>query len=259
MKHLNKKNNRYFRTVATIFTLAIMTASVMATAPAAATTTTTTTTASPPEEAGMIELSPEPVYQERQRTVSETPINQTHVQLGISGSGTITLPNTTETISTTSTGSILTSLDGTAAGKEVITTEDGSESATATIYGIVRFGMEGGRGIVMALLDTDSTTGRLAPLDGMILAGQIEIPLEEETALVTLWEWQSGIPLPTATTPEELRPLMNDTTTTTTTNATTTDAADTDAATTAAPEEEVGAEGEEQQQQTTIAPNPLFE
>ncbi len=44
MKYLNKKKNRYVITAATIFTLSIMTASIMATAPAAATTTTTTTT-----------------------------------------------------------------------------------------------------------------------------------------------------------------------------------------------------------------------
>ena len=260
--NLNKKNNRYVRITVTIFTLAIIAvaASIMATAPAAATTTTTTTTTSPPEERGMIQLSPEPVYQERSGTVSETPINQTHIQLALSGSGTITLPNTTETISTTSTASLIASLDGTAAGKEVITTEDGSESATATIYGISRFGMEEGRGIIIALVNTDSTTGRLAPLDGMILAGQIEFPPEEETALVTLWEWQSGIPLPTTTTPQEL--LLTDTTSTT--NATA--AADTNATPAGpAPEEEVVAEGDEQQQpqQTTPtiqpAPNPLFE
>jgi hypothetical protein len=214
--NLNKKNNRYVRITVTIFTLAIIAvaASIMATAPAAATTTTTTTTTtSPPEEPGMIELSPEPVYQERSGTVSETPINQTHIQLALSGSGTITLPNTTETISTTSTASLIASLDGTATGKEVITTEDGSESATATIYAIARFGMEEGRGIIIALVNTDSTTGRLAPLDGMILAGQIEFPPQEETASVTLWEWQSGIPLPTTTTPQEL--LLTDTTSTT--------------------------------------------
>jgi hypothetical protein len=265
MKHnLNKKNNnRYTITtaLATIFTLAILITSNMAAVPALATTTTPTTT-SPPEEAGMIQLSQEPVYQERQGTVSETPINQTHIQLALSGSGTITLPNTTETINTTSTGSLISSFDGTAAGKEVITTEDGSESATATIYGIARFGMEEGRGIIIALVNTDSTTGRLAPLDGMILAGQIEFPQGEETAFVTLWEWQSGIPLPTATTSEELPPpLMNDTTTTTTTNATTTTdaAADTNATTTtAAPEEEV-VEEEQQQQATPTAPSPLFE
>ncbi len=251
--HFNKKNNnRHVITAsATIFTLAIMMASsIMATAPAAATTTTTTTTS---PEAGM-ELSPEPVYRERLITISETPINQTHIQLTLSGNGMLTLPNTTETISTTSTGSVLTSLDGTAVGKEVITTEDGSESATATFYGIARFGMEGGRGIIIALLDTDST-GRLASLDGMILAGHVEFPPSpEEAALLTLWEWQSGIPLPTTTTTtptEEPAPLTD--TTTTTTNATT--APDTNGAA-AAPEQ---GEGEEQQQQTTIAPNPLFE
>jgi hypothetical protein len=260
IRDLNKKNNRYVITTAsaTIFTLATMITSIMATASATIFTL-------PPEEPGMIELSPEAVYQERQITVGETAVNQTHVQLTMSGNGTLTLPNTTETISTTSTGSLIVSLDGTGAGKEVITTEDGSESVTATIYAIARFGMEGGRGIMITLLDTDST-GRLAPLDGMILAGQFEIPPPpEEAALITLWEWQSGIPLPTgtttATTPtEEPSPLTE---TTTTTNATTTGADDTNAATIPpAPEEEEGRGGEEQQQTSpTIppAPNPLFE
>jgi hypothetical protein len=197
--------------------------------------TTTTTTTSP--QAGIIQLSPEPVYRERQITVGETAVNQTHVQLAVSGNGTLTLPNTTETISTTSTGSLIVSLDGTGAGKEVITTEDGSESATATIYAIARFGMEGGKGITIALLDTDST-GRLALLDGMILAGQIEFPPPpEEAALITLWEWQSGIPLPPSPTTAE-EPSLTDTTTTTT-NATTDDTT----ATTALPEQ---GEGEEQ-------------
>ena len=190
----------------------------MATAPmveATATTTeaTTITTAPVPSSSGL-ELSPEPVYQERQIDVSETPINQTHFHITISGNGTLTLPNTTETISTTSTGSVLASLDGTAAGKEVITTDDGSESATAKFFGIARFDMEEDdtdMGIVIALLDTNST-GRLAPLDGMILAGQIEFPPEPGATLVTLWEWQSGIPLSPPTAPEE--PALTDTTTT---------------------------------------------
>jgi hypothetical protein len=249
MHFYNKKRNNSKVTAsaaAAIFTLAIMAASSMA-APAVATTT------APPTSSSAIELSPEPVYQERSGTVSETPINQTHIQLALSGSGTITLPNTTETINTTSTGSLIASLDGTTAGKEVITTEDGSESATATIYAIARFGMEEGRAIIIALVNTDSTTGRLAPLDGMILAGQIEFPPEEETALVTFWEWQSGIPLPTSTsTAMEVPPQMN----TTTANATTT--ADDSNATAAAPPEEEVVE-EQQQQATPAAPSPLFE
>jgi hypothetical protein len=255
----NNKNNSCViaASVATLFTFAIMAtgASNMATTtPAAATTTTTTSNATTTSSSSGIELSPEPVYQERQIRVSRTAINQTHFQVAISGNGTLTLPNTTETISTTSTGSVLSALDGTATGKEVITTEDGSESATATTYGIAR--LEARRGIMIALVDTNPT-GILAPLDGMILAGQIEYPPEETHSLITLWEWQSGIPLPTSTTtttPEE--PPLTDTTTTTT-NATT--AADTNA-TTAATEEEEGGGGEQQQQTTpTIPPNPLFE
>jgi hypothetical protein len=214
-----------------------MAASSMAVAPALATTTV-------PASSSGIELSPEPVYQERQIRESRTAINETHFQVAISGNGTLTLPNTTDTISTTSTGSVLSALDGTATGKEVITTEDGSESATATTYGIAR--LEARRGIMIALFDTNST-GILAPLDGMILAGQIEYPPEETHSIITLWEWQSRIPLPTTTTPEELPPPLTDTTTTT--NAT---AADTNGA--------PATDGEQQQQQTTpIIPAPLLE
>ena len=172
-----------------------MTAASIMTNPGSATATTTTTTASSPE-AGIIQLSPEPVYREVHTPISRTPVNQTHFEVPISGNGTITLPNTTETISTTSTGSYLSSLDGTAVGKEVITTEDGSESVIAKIYGVAQ--LEERRGIIIASFDTNST-GRLAPLDGMILAGQIEYPPEENITIITLWEWESGRPLPTAT------------------------------------------------------------
>jgi hypothetical protein len=258
--HLNKKNDRYVITAAaTLFTLAIMTASIMATSPAAATTTTTTS-----PEAG-IELSPQPVYQEQIRDIGVIPINQTHLQITYSGNGTLNLPNGTETIRTTSgTSGIGSLIDSDFAGKEDLTTEDGSESATARVYNLVRFSMQEGtgRGIVIAVFHTNST-GMIAALEGMILAGIIEL-YPDGTGLVTLWEWQSGIPLPTTTTtttPPEEAPPMDDTTTTTATNATT---ADTDA-TAGPPEEEGGGEEQQQQQpqqQTTPlipAPNPLFE
>jgi hypothetical protein len=196
MHILNNIRNNSIVISATIFALAIiMTAASIMTNPGSATATMTTTTASSPE-AGIIQLSPEPVYREVHTPISRTPVNQTHFEVPISGNGTITLPNTTETISTTSTGSYLSSLDGTAVGKEVITTEDGSESVTAKIYGVAQ--LEERRGIIIASFDTNST-GRLAPLDGMILAGQIEYPPEENITIITLWEWESGRPLPTAT------------------------------------------------------------
>src|SRR5215213_3917602 len=265
MHRINKKNNSYViaaASVATLLTFAIVAAAVSNIAntiiPASATTTTTTTTsndtttATSPSE---IDLSPEPVYQEQQTLVSENPINQTHTQFTYSGNGTLNLPNGTEPISITSTGSVIAAMDGTAVGEEVLTTEDGAESATAKFYAIGRFNMEDGSGksILIALVHTNST-GQLAPLDGAIVAGEIEF-LPDETSLITLWEWQSGIPLPTTdtasnTTMDESSPLspMNTTTTTTTANATT---AASDTNTTGTASEEQG-EGEQQQCQLEI-------
>jgi hypothetical protein len=113
---------------------------------------------------------------------------------------------------------------------------------------------------MIALFDTNST-GILTPLDGMILAGQIEYPPEETHSLITLWEWQSGIPLPTgSTTTMEVPPQMNTTKTMTANAAATTTTADSDAAP-PPPPEEGGVEEEQQQQQTTptIPPTPLLE
>src|SRR5687768_6149172 len=197
MYHLNKNNNHFIATTtaAIIFTLAIMAASNMAT-PAAATTITsnTTTTTTTTTSSSGIELSPQPIYQEHVRDVSETLINQTHAQLIVAGNGTLTLPNSTETIRTTSTGSGIVSILSTFAGQVILTTEDGSENATAISYEIARSNKEEGigKGIAIAIIHTNST-GRLAPLDGMILAGQEEFQ-PDGRALLTYWEWQSGIP-----------------------------------------------------------------
>jgi hypothetical protein len=159
------------------------------------------------------------------------------------------LPNGTEAINITSTGSVIASkVDGTAVGEEVISTVDGTESATKKVFGIARFNMEDGTGraIVIALVHTNST-GRLAPFNGMMIVGTHEQDPNTQTTTFRYWEWQSGIPLPTGTT----------------TAITTTDAVDTNATTAATPEEEVGGEEQQQQQQTTPTippvPNPLFE
>jgi hypothetical protein len=178
MNLIHQKNNSYIiaASVATIFTLAIIGASTMVAAPVAAITATTTgnTTMS----SSQIELSQQPVYQDQVRQVSETPINQTHVLSTVSGNGTLTLPNTTEPIRTTSRGNLIVSLEGTAptaAGEQIVMTENGNESATATLYEIARFNMQDGtgKGIAIAVVHTNST-GILAPLNGMILAGQEE-------------------------------------------------------------------------------------
>jgi len=186
----NKKRNNTKVTAATsILTLTIiMVASNMAAVPALA-------TATPPPSPSGIELSSQPVYQTQEKLVSQSPINQTHAGFVVSANGTLNLPNGTETIRTTSTKSgIVSMIDGTFAGKEVLTTEDGSENATATIYEIIRFNMEvgNGTGVAIALFHTNSTE-LLAPLDGMILTGRGEL-YTDETGLHSLWKWQSGIP-----------------------------------------------------------------
>jgi hypothetical protein len=149
-----------------------------------------------------IELSPQPVYQREPSTSGVTPINQTHIASTFSANGTITLPNTTETINTTSNGSSLTSLaTQSAIGKETIMTEDG-ETITATFYEILEFppGAGGANGIAIAVLHTNSTTGTLAPLNGTIVVGTDYLyPISE--GFSTYWEWVPTPPMmPSATT-----------------------------------------------------------
>ena len=67
----------------------------------------------------------------------------------------------------------------------------------------------------------------LAPLNGTIAVGVDNISPTGESQ-ITLWKWESGIPLPTSTTGAEETLQMN----TTMTNATTTAPPDTNATTT---------------------------
>jgi hypothetical protein len=255
MHHFYKNNSSYFITTAAtvIFTL-VMTASSMP-APVAATTETSSNTTTATLSFSDIELSPQPIYQEHIRDVSETLINQTHAHLVVEGNGTLTLPNSTESIRTTSTGSGIISIFSTFVGKVILTTEDGTENATAISYEIARSNKEQGigKGIAIAVIHTNST-GRLAPLDGMILVGQEEFQ-PDGRALLTYWEWQSGIPLPTPiTTIPHLQepPIMN------TTNTTTAEINATASPLSQPPEEEVIIE-EQQQQATPTAPAPVLE
>jgi hypothetical protein len=192
-----KKNNNYLLIMgaATVCLLAttIMAASSIA-APAAIATITgsNATTNRTTSSSSRLGLLPQPIYQERSILESQTQINQTHIQITFLGNGTLDLPNSTDAIKTTSVGSGISSLiDGTFAGRLVLTTQDGRENATATTYEIGQFNLQDitGRGIAIAIFHTNST-GKLAPLDGMILAGQDEF-LPEGSAFITYWEWKS--------------------------------------------------------------------
>lgn len=207
--HNKNNNNNYLIAAAapeTTLTVAIIIAisgMMMVTPPSAATTTTEAEITTPVSSSG-VELSPQPIYQERSPPGTITRINQTHAISTFSGNGTLTLPKTTETINTTHNGTALISFT-TSSGyaKETIRTENG-ETAASTVYEIVQFNPAApgeGKGIVIAVFYTNST-GRLAPLNGLILAGIDEF-YANQTGLLTLWEWQNGIPLPRDTTMEE--------------------------------------------------------
>ena len=146
-----------------------------------------------------IELSPQPVYQREPSTSGVTPINQTHIGSTFSANGTLTLPNTTETINTTSNGSSITSLaTQSAIGTETIMTQDG-ETVIATFYEILEFppGAGGANGIAIAVLHTNSTD-RLAPLNDTILVGTDYLyPISE--GFSTYWEWVPTPPMPATT------------------------------------------------------------
>jgi hypothetical protein len=160
---------------------------------------TTATATTPSNTTGIttlgIELSSQPVYQDQLRVVSQNPINETHMSITFSGNGTLTLPNTTQAINTTSNGSALISfMTLSVQGKETIRTQDG-ETATATLYEIDQQpGTTGeSKGIVIAVVNTNATSGMLAPLNGMILAGLDDIQTTTSESRLTLWEWKSGI------------------------------------------------------------------
>ena len=206
MTHLNSKNkNRSMVAIAATISalaLAIILASTTIVSPVAAqqTTTavggntTTTTTSSAPSSSG-INLSAQPIYQQRVQEQGVTPINGTHIILAYSGNGTLTLPNSTQSISTTSNGTVLISIP-TSSGlvKETIRAANG-ETATSTAYEIVQFAnptapQGGGKGIVTAVFQTNST-GTLAPLNGMIAAGIDD--MSPSIDRITLWRWESGI------------------------------------------------------------------
>ena len=208
MTHLNNKNNNNHPIASTICVLAIVIilVSTSIVTPAAASpmrTTTaenTNTTSSGPSSG--IKLSSQPIYQKHTPPANVIPINQTHISATHSGNGTLTLPNSTQTINTTViNGTALVSLaTSSALIKETIRAENG-ETVTVTAFGIYQFNnpaavlQGGGKGIVTAILQTNST-GILAPLNGMILIG-IDDFTSDGNSRVTLWRWESGIPLPT--------------------------------------------------------------
>jgi hypothetical protein len=134
-----------------------------------------------------ITLAEKPFLVEHGRTVAATPINQTHMQISLTGNGTITLPNSTETVTTKDSGSAIARLTPTGNivnGQIHVGTEDGSENATVFFTEIGK----NGKGVGVAYFTTNST-GKLAFLNNMVAVIEDEIQPNGDT-LITAWEWR---------------------------------------------------------------------
>jgi hypothetical protein len=155
-----------------------------------ATTTAPTTPLTPITPPTTIDLEDEPFAESRITPVSENVINETQqIELVFEGSTTMTLPNTTETITTRDIGEgILTFIPGGGVlhGQVQLTTEDGSESAIALFTG--HFNEESTTAISLVQFITNST-GILAPLNNMI-AVTLDQEQPDGSILIRYFEWE---------------------------------------------------------------------
>ncbi len=134
-----------------------------------------------------IALAEKPFLVEHGKTVAATPINQTHIQISLAGNGTITLPNSTETVMTKDTGNAIARLTPTGNivnGQIHLSTEDRSENATVFFTEIG----QNEKGVGVPYFTTNST-GKLAFLDNMVAVIEDEIQPNGNT-LITAWEWR---------------------------------------------------------------------
>ena len=155
------------------------------------TNNTTAISTTPSPSSSEIHLSPQPIWEERVGNTGETPFNQTHSIITFFGNGTLTVPDTGETIDVTSNGTaILSSVTGTSYGRESFFAEDG-DSTAITFYEIVKEDPATlqTRGITTAVFDSNAT-GRLAPFNGMIVVGLHDEQPNEEGVTMTLWKWE---------------------------------------------------------------------
>jgi hypothetical protein len=155
-------------------------------------TTTTATNATTTTATTNLEFEDEPFAESRITPVSENVINETQqVELVFEGTTTMTLPNTTETITTRDIGEgILTFIPGGGVihGQLQLTTEDGSESAVALFT--EHFNEQSTTAISLVQFIANST-GVLAPLNNMIA-----ITLDQEqpdgSIIIRYFDWEES-------------------------------------------------------------------
>jgi hypothetical protein len=194
---------------------------------AASTPNSSTTARTTTNTSSGIKLSPQPIYQESTPPGNVIPINQTHIAATHTGNGTLTLPNSNQTINVISNGSAIVSLATPSAIAKTTIRAPNGETATLTFYEIIQFSnpaeapLGGGKGIKIIIFHTNST-GMLAPLNGVIAGGINDIQPNGDSEL-TAWRWESGI----------IPPLLSTNTNTNTTTSTSTASSETNVTATA--------------------------
>jgi hypothetical protein len=171
--------------------------SVMPTAVASLPIDDTTTDDGTPTTTTTVELADEPFAVGHYRTVSDNMTSEGQVEFTFEGNTTITLPNSTEMITTRDTGQgnvTFLPRGGAVIHAQIhMTTEDGSENATGDFTEFMK--SDESTGIGVGYFSTSSTGGMLAPLNNMIAVFLDEIQPNEDS-IVRFFEWKSdGAPI----------------------------------------------------------------
>jgi hypothetical protein len=156
-----------------------------------ATNTTTTTRLS----SSVIHLSAQPIWQESTGNTGVTPFDQTHSIVTFFGNGTLTVPDTGETINATNNGTaLMSSVTGSGYGRESFFSEEDSDSTVITFYEIMKSdpGTSQTKGITIGVFDNNAT-GSLRPFNGMIVVGLHDEQPDAGVGTKTLWMWESEI------------------------------------------------------------------
>ena len=159
------------------------------------TATTNTTTASTRPSSSVIHLSAQPIWQESTRNTGVTPFNKTHSIVTFFGNGTLTVPDTGETINVTNNGTaFMSSVTGSGYGRESFFSEEDSDSTAITFYEIMKSdpATSQTKGITIAVFGNNAT-GSLGPFNGMIVVGLHDEQPNAGAVTRTLWMWESEI------------------------------------------------------------------
>ena len=162
--------------------------------------TTTTIPNTVSSSSSGLDLSAQPVWDEQVRTIGIIPISETHSMAAFGGNGTMTVPDTGQTISMTNNGTAIGSLVPQANntvisyGRENVFSVDDGDTSAITFFEIVQYNpiTFEGKGLVIAVFDRNAT-GSLAPFNGMLVVVTHEEDANTQTVTIRLWEWQGGI------------------------------------------------------------------